>query len=206
MNAVTATPIVENAVRAEVESAEIFSTLLSHFIPGARAEDVTDNMRKRFGSIHKAMRRRPEELRRVPGLCETAASVIHLLHQLYSEILHEDLQREEPTFRHGQAVRYCRELFGAEERNVCKIFYLRGGRVVYEGPSSIGTIGAHAILMREVVATALTHQASEVLVVFGRSYGGSSLHCDELAMMRRILCAMEPFRIDVSSELVLSHT
>lgn len=205
MNIVSASPVVENPIPAEVGSAELFSVMLSSFIPGERAVDVTHELRERFGSIPKAMRRRSEELRQVPGLCDTAAFVIDLLHQLYKEILREDLQREEPTFRSGLATRYCREVFGAEERDISKVFYLRAGRVVHEGPVSVGTIGSKVVYTREILGTALSNQASDVLVVFGRSHGNSILNEDELGIMGKLSWAAEPFQIGTASELVLTH-
>lgn len=205
MSVMKMTSIAERPDPIEGGSLELFSVLLSNFIPRERAINVAFELRERFGSISMAMRKQAEELRRVPGLCDTAEFAIHLVHQLYKETLREDLFREDLNLRSGAAVRYCREAFRAEDRDVSKVFYLREGRFVYEGPTSIGSVGSNQVYMREVIRTALFRQATRVLIVFGRSYGGPDLNDREITMLNAVRYSGEAFEIEIDSELVLTH-
>lgn len=206
MSVMNTTSIGGCAIPVEGGSPELLAVLMSNFIPSDRAVDVIHGMRERFGSIAKAMRRQPEDLRRVPGLCDTAAFVIDLLHQIQKETLREDLWREEVTFRSGVAVRYCREAFRSDDRDVSKVFYLRAGRVVKEGPVSIGAVGSGLVYTREVMKTALFCQATGALIVFGRSYGGPELNEREADIVERLRNSAETFDIGVEADLVLTHT
>ena len=93
---------------------EVLELLLTYAIPRRDTKMIAYALLKRFGSLHGVLQAPAGELTQVPGIGETAATLIAMMAPLFREY-RKSLEEDKPDIKTGmQAVRYREGLFEGE--------------------------------------------------------------------------------------------
>ena len=108
---------------------EILEMLLFYAIPRKNTNEIAHTLLKHFGSLHGVLFARPEELRQIAGMGESAACLflltLDLCRRARLELAGSTLQTQE------QALAYLREkFFGEKQEMILQLFLNRRGQIV----------------------------------------------------------------------------
>lgn len=108
---------------------EILEMLLFYAIPRKNTNEIAHTLLKHFASLHGVLFARPEELRQIAGMGESAACLflltLDLCRRARLELAGSTLQTQE------QALAYLREkFFGEKQEMILQLFLNRRGQIV----------------------------------------------------------------------------
>lgn len=154
---------------------EALELLLCFAIPQRDVNPLAHQLLAVFGSLSGVLEASPEELLRCPGVGANAAALLTMMPQLAGYYMRDKL-RERPVLQNaGEAGAYCRTLFfGQANEAVYMICLDAQARVIHPALLQQGTIDESAVYARDVMETALRHNAHTVVLTHNHP-GGTPL-------------------------------
>ena len=154
---------------------EALELLLCFAIPQRDVNPLAHQLLAAFGSLSAVLEASPEELLRCPGVGANAAALMTMIPQLAGYYMRDKL-RERPVLQNaGDASAYCRTLFfGMAYEAVYMICLDAQARVIHPALLQQGTIDESSVYARDVMETALRHNAHSVVLAHNHP-GGSPL-------------------------------
>lgn len=187
-------PSSEAVYDAELEREELIAYILSCSVPIERAADAALNLSQRYQTVTEILSEDPEELRRTPGVCVDAVAALKAAYSIQVRAARETLHRYDFSENFGVLRNYCECQFQSPIVRVLKPFYFRHGRLVQEGAIETGGLEDVSISPREIVKTAISIDANQVFLAFGRKFGDQTLlasECEQTERLRRACEALD---------------
>lgn len=151
---------------------EVLELLLFYAIPRKNVNPLAHELLKRFGSLTAVLSASVEELQEIEGVTKTAAVLITLMDPLvrYAD---RDQLGDRPYMRNlREAKLYCANLFtNASEEKFYLICLDAQGRVLRAVMVFSGTIDEVTIYPREVIGSAIRHNAQAVVLAHNHPSG-----------------------------------
>ena len=166
---------------AHLSDAELLAIFLRTGPRGKSALDVAREMLNRFGSLSSIVAKTPQELCEVPGLGEAKVAQLLASIELARRALSESLA-EKDALSSPRAVRdYLRLTLGAREHEVFVAIMLDAQhRVIVSEELFRGTLTQTSVYPREVVKSALRHNAAAIIFAHNHPSGvAEPSHADE---------------------------
>ncbi|MCL2811701.1 MAG: DNA repair protein RadC [Clostridia bacterium] len=146
--------------------------LLCFAIPQRDVNPLAHQLLNAFGSLSGVLEASPEELMRCPGVGANTAALLAMMPQLAGYYMRDKL-RERPVLQNAaDAGGYCRTLFfGLAYEAVYLICLDAQARVIHPALLQQGTIDESAVYARDVMETALRHNAHTVVLAHNHPGG-----------------------------------
>ena len=151
---------------------EVLELLLTYAIPQRDVNPLAHELIAMFGSLAGVLEADEEELLRVPGVGANTASILTLIPPLLS-YYQMNVMGPRPMINNlADAKAYCKALFlGAHRERVYMICVDQSGRVLHPALLHEGTLDEVTLYPREIVQTALRHNAYGVILAHNHPGG-----------------------------------
>ena len=165
----------KSAGRKALHDYELLEMLLAYGIPRRDTKPQAKDLIKRFGSFHQVFDESADELKSVPGIGESASTLIQLVKACMNKYM-------EPAGVAGIALNspeavldYVRLEFGNQKKEFFILLCLNtAGKVVHVQEMSEGTVNMAHVYPREILKTALLKNAAAVILVHNHPSGSLS--------------------------------
>lgn len=185
--------------------AEALELLLFYAIPQRDVKPLAHRLLEKFGSLENVLAAPPEALSTVEGIGEHAASLLCLIvpFSRYVDILR---QGEKPRLRtRSEAKAYCMALMRGQSE---ECFYLISLDIhmVVSGTALIAAGGPDAVAVqpRQVVESALRHNAHSLILCHNHPGGSPEPSRADIEATQRIAAALTPIGVSLADHIIIA--
>jgi DNA repair protein RadC len=186
---------------------ELLELLLGQVLPRRDTKPLAKELLARFGSLRAVLTARPEALREVPGFGESLTGHWALLAEVFAR-LGEAPVREKQVFSGPEVVAEAARArighLGVEEFWVALVD--NKNRLMAWERVGRGTVDETAVYPREVLALALKHQASGVILAHNHPGGDPAPSVQDRELTRRIHRAAQELGLRVLDHLIVTDS
>jgi DNA repair protein RadC len=187
-------------------ASEILELLLSYAMPGKKTGLLARALNKRFGGLRGLLDATAEELRKVDGLDEKAASLIMLMKPLAGSYLKEKIADRDIIKDPRDVINYLRLTLSGEKIEKFLGLYLNSRNellaveVLHEG-----TLTHTLVYPRKVIELAMKHNACSVIFVHNHPGGDPSPSRADCQLMRGLEKAAATVDITVLDHMIIGR-
>ncbi len=184
---------------------EILELLLALGTPRRDTKRPAKEALKKFGSLKDVLDAPPGKLIEVEGIGKKNIIALGLVKAVAARYL-KDRLRERPLAGSPRAVfDYLRQELGGEQREVFSAVYLdTANKIIEVDRVAVGTVNRAAIHPREVIVSALKHNASRVIFAHNHPAGTMRPSDDDIEITVRLKKACQAVGIDVLDHVIVS--
>ncbi len=184
---------------------EVLELLLCFAIPQRDVNPLAHQLLALFGSVSAVLEASAEELMRCPGVGANAAALLAMMPQLSGYYMRDKL-RERPTLQNAtDAGEYCRTLFfGMASEVVYMICLDAQARVIHPALLQQGTIDESTVYARDIMETALRHNAYTVLLAHNHPGGSPVPSPADYEVTKMAIDTLAVVNISVIDHLIVS--
>ena len=188
------------------EPHNVLELLLFYAIPRKDTNVIAHRLIKRFGSISAVMDAPIEELQKVEGVGENAATLIKLIPQL-SRLYLEGLNKSNKLLDSADKIGdYLLPKFvGMTVEGVYLLCLDNRGHLLYEGAiSSGGTVNASSVTLRTIVEAAIRCQATAVVIAHNHPKGFAIQSEADLAATHEIAKHLKAIGVELKDHIIVA--
>ncbi len=183
---------------------EVLELLLYYAIPRRDTNEAAHRLIDRFGSLERVLNAAPEELQRVDGIGENAATLLHLV----ATVMHRTAEKT-PTERILNSVErsgaFFMDLLSRQRREALYQVCLDAkGKVLTYGRIASGTVDSVTLNVREIVENALRADASGVLLGHNHPSGIALPSAEDRSMTLQVRQALETMGIQLVDHIIVA--
>ncbi len=183
---------------------ELLELLLTFSIPRRDVKPVAKKLISTFGSLSGVLDAEQKELEKLNGVGSMSASLIHLVKELYSGYLAENMKKEDVLSSPEAVIDFSRiKLSGLSNEAFMVIYINVKNEVIDYALLQQGTLDNVAVYPRQVVETALSHHASGVILVHNHPSGNPMPSKEDKILTKEIATAAFALDIRVLDHLIV---
>lgn len=184
---------------------ELLEYLLMTAIPRRDVKPLAKDLIARFSSLAGVFAASPDELMRVKGIKESAASLIVAVREAAVRMGRDDLA-DEPVLNNWDAVvRYCKTAFGRNKVELFAVLFLDTKKKLIKAQVlQEGTIDRTSVYPRELVKKCLDSGAASVIIVHNHPTGDLTPSRNDLELTKTIENALNAVDIELIDHLIVS--
>ena len=188
-----------------LEDYQVLEVLLFYALPRTDTNPIAHALIDRFRSLSGVMDARESELRKVPGVGENAALLLKMIPQLGRRYLVSRTGTEEILSTPEAAGKYILPRFMGEQEEVVYLVCLDAKcRVLSCGEVARGTVNSANVSIRKIVETALSSNASAVILAHNHTSGIAVPSAEDETTTRRIRQALEAVEVQLIDHIVVA--
>ena len=190
---------------AALADAELLAILLRTGVRGASAVDLARELIGRFGSVGALLAADPTEFAAVRGLGHAKLAVLLAVLELARRALKEELSRGDALSCPSAVRDYLRLVLSGRDREVFLALFLDAqNRVLAAEELFTGTLTQTSVYPREVVKTALRHNAAAIIFAHNHPSGIAEPSNADEALTRTLKTALSLVDIQVLDHFVVA--
>jgi DNA repair protein RadC len=184
---------------------EVLELLLCFAIPQRDMNPLAHDLLSIFGSLSGVLEASAEELRRCPGVGANATALLTLMPQLARYYM-RDRFHERPVMRNAtEAGEYCKTLFfGLNIETVYLICLDAQSRVIHPALLQNGTIDESPVYARDVVETALRHNAHSAVLAHNHPGGSLVPSPADYEVTKMVISALEVVDVRMADHIIVA--
>lgn len=187
-----------------LSDAELLAVFLRTGVAGSSAVDLARELVARFGGLRGLLAADRASFSAARGLGDAKYAQLQAVVELSRRHLAEGLQRGEGLTDPGQTRRYLQARLRDEPRELFGLLLLDNRhRVLAFEVLARGTIDAAAVYPREVVKTALAHNAAAVILAHNHPSGVAEPSASDRDLTERLVAALRAVEIRVLDHFVV---
>ena len=184
---------------------EVLELLLTYAIPQRDVNPLAHELVALFGSLAGVLEADEEELLRVSGVGANAASLITMIPPLLAYYQMNAMGTRPVINNLADARAYCGALFmGAHRERVYMICIDQSGRVLHPALLHEGTLDEVTLYPREIVQTALRHNAYGVILAHNHPGGIAAPSRADYETTQNIVAALAIVQVRVVDHIILA--
>jgi DNA repair protein RadC len=185
---------------------ELVELYLFRSIPMRDVKPLAKALLARFGDLAGLLAASPAELRTVPGVGESAALDLKLLHEATLRIGRAAVRQRPVISSWSALLEYVRIALASEPREQFRVLFLdKKNQLIADEVMSQGTVDHAPVYPREVVRRALELSASAVILVHNHPSGDPTPSAADVEMTRQVVEAAKALRIEVHDHLIVGR-
>lgn len=195
------------AGEAALADYEMMELVLFRAIARRDVKPLAKTLIARFGSFAETLAARPERLREIDGLSETAIVEIKLLEAAARRLARGNLQKKRTVLTSFMEVLdYCRTAMAYADREEFRVLFLdkRNGLIADE-VQGVGTVDHTPVYPREVVRRALELGASALILAHNHPSGDTIPSGADIRMTKDIIAIAQPLGVVVHDHLIVGR-
>lgn len=183
---------------------QVLELLLFYCIPRQDTNELAHKLLARFGSLYAVMEASPSELKKVPGIGESAATFLTLVMEAWRYYLINRQAQEKALTTVEACGEYLQPFFTAK-RNECVYMLCLDAkcRVLCCKLVGEGGINSAAVPIRKIVEMAMDANASSVVLAHNHPSGVAVPSDADVATTRRLAVALDAMEIQLVDHLVI---
>jgi DNA repair protein RadC len=185
---------------------ELMELLLFRVIPRRDVKPLAKALIERFGSFAEALAARPERLKELPGLPESAIVEFKVTEAAARRLARGALEKRKVLSSFSAVTDYCRTAMAYAEREEFRILFLDKRNVlIVDEVQGVGTVDHTPVYPREVVRRALELGASALILAHNHPSGDPTPSTADIRMTKDIIAIAQPFGISVHDHLIVGR-
>ncbi|WP_442754631.1 RadC family protein [Methylocystis sp. JAN1] len=185
---------------------ELMELLLFRVIPRRDVKPLAKALVERFGSFAEALAARPERLKEVPGLPESAIVEFKITEAAARRLARGALEKRKVLSSFSAVTDYCRTAMAYAEREEFRILFLdKRNALIADEVQGVGTVDHTPVYPREVVRRALELGASALILAHNHPSGDPTPSTADIRMTKDIIAIAQPFGISVHDHLIVGR-
>lgn len=185
---------------------EVLELLLFSVLPRVNTNPIAHRLLARFGSLSAVLEADPADLATVDGLGQRGGAFLSLIPHLGRRYLHDRNRRDNPVLDNATAVvNYIAPLFTGRTEEVIYLLCLDARcRVRFPALVGTGTVAETHVQPRQVVTTALRHQAVSAVLAHNHPGGAARPSQADRQLTERIARALEAVDIPLLDHVIVA--
>lgn len=185
---------------------ELLELYLFRSIPLRDVKPLAKALLERFGGLGGVLGATVEELRAVPGVGESVALDLKLMHQAALRIGRQQASKRTVISSWSALLAYVRVALAHEAREQFRVIFLdKKNQLIADEVMNRGTVDHAPVYPREVMRRALELSASAVILVHNHPSGDPTPSAADVEMTRAVADAGRPLRVSVHDHLVVGR-
>lgn len=194
------------AGEAALADYEMLELLLFRAIARRDVKPLAKALIARFGSYAETVAARPERLREVEGLSESAIVEIKLVEAAAKRLARGALQKRPVLSSFMEVLDYCRTAMAFSEREEFRILFLdKRNALIADEIQGVGTIDHTPVYPREIIRRALELGSSALILAHNHPSGDPTPSAADIRMTKDIAAIAQPFGITVHDHLIVGR-
>lgn len=191
---------------AGVADYELLELILFRAIPRRDVKPLAKAMIARFGSFAETIAARPERLREIPGLGESAITDLKVV-EAAARRLTRGIVKARPTLGSWtEVLDYCRAAMAFNEQEEFRILFLdKRNMLIGDEVQGRGTVDHTPVYPREVVRRALELGATALVLVHNHPSGDPTPSTADIRMTHEIIAIAKPMGIAIHDHLIVGR-
>ncbi|MEM8552144.1 MAG: DNA repair protein RadC [Pseudomonadota bacterium] len=185
---------------------ELLELLLFRAIPRRDTKPVAKAMIARFGSFAQAVSAPADQLSEIDGIGPRVVSDLRLVRAAAERFAESPLRaRTRLTSTEAVAAYYRTKLQGVKREEFHILFLDKRNNMLATECAGTGTVDHTPVYPREVVAKALHHNASAIVLIHNHPSGDPSPSSADVEMTRLIVSALAPIGVKVHDHIIIGE-
>ena len=185
---------------------ELLELYLFRALPRGDVKPIAKALLARFGGLGPAMAASVEDLRTVPGVGETAAIDLKLLHEAALRVGRAKVARRPVISSWTALLDYVRVALAHEPREQFRVLFLdKKNQLIADEVLNHGTVDHAPVYPREVMRRALELSSSSLILLHNHPSGDPTPSRADVEMTRQIIEAGKALNIAVHDHLVVGR-
>jgi DNA repair protein RadC len=185
---------------------ELLELYLFRALPRGDVKPIAKALLARFGGLGPAMAASIEDLRTVPGVGETAAIDLKLLHEAALRVGRARLAKRPVISSWTALLDYVRVALAHEPREQFRVLFLdKKNQLIADEILNHGTVDHAPVYPREVMRRALELSSSSMILLHNHPSGDPTPSRADVEMTRQIIEAGRALNIAVHDHLVVGR-
>ncbi len=191
---------------AGVADYELLELILFRAIPRRDVKPLAKAMMARFGSFAETIAARPERLREIPGLGESAITDLKIV-EAAARRLTKGIVKSRPTLGSWtEVLDYCRAAMAFNDREEFRILFLdKRNMLIGDEVQGRGTVDHTPVYPREVVRRALELGSTALVLVHNHPSGDPTPSTADIRMTHEIIAIAKPMGIAIHDHLIVGR-
>lgn len=183
---------------------ELLELLLTFSIPRRDVKPVAKKLISTFGSLSGVLDAEQKELEKLNGVGSMSVSLIHLVKELYSGYLAENMKKKDVLSSPEAVIDFSRVKLSGLSNEAFMVIYINvKNEVIDYALLQQGTLDNVAVYPRQIVETALSHHASGVILVHNHPSGNPMPSKEDKILTKEIFDAAFALDIRVLDHLIV---
>ena len=185
---------------------ELLELYLFRALPRGDVKPIAKALLARFGGLGPAMAASVEDLRTVPGVGETAAIDLKLLHEAALRVGRAKVARRPVISSWTALLDYVRVALAHEPREQFRVLFLdKKNQLIADEVLNHGTVDHAPVYPREVMRRALELSSSSLILLHNHPSGDPTPSRADVEMTRQVIEAGKALNIAVHDHLVVGR-
>jgi DNA repair protein RadC len=186
---------------------ELLELVLFRAIARRDVKPLAKALIARFGCYAEVIAARPERLREIEGLGESAICEIKLVEAAAKRLARGALQNKRTVLTSFMdVIDYCRTAMAYADREEFRILFLdKRNALIADEVQGVGTVDHTPVYPREVVRRALELGSSALILAHNHPSGDPTPSTADIRMTRDIVAIAQPFGISVHDHLIVGR-
>jgi DNA repair protein RadC len=185
---------------------ELMELLLFRAIPRRDVKPLAKALIERHGSFAEALAARPERLREIPGLTESAIVDLKVTEAAARRLARGAIEKRMVLSSYSAVTDYCRTAMAYAEREEFRVLFLdKKNALIADEVQGVGTVDHTPVYPREVVRRALELGASALILAHNHPSGDPTPSSADISMTKEIATIAQPFGISVHDHLIVGR-
>jgi DNA repair protein RadC len=185
---------------------EVIELLLTLATPRKDCKDAAKSALKRFKTLQGVLEASTEALGEVDGIGQKNLFGIKLVKAAAERYLAKRLENKDPLNNSRDLFDYLYHSMRDKQRERFKVIYLDAkNRVMAHETLFKGTLTASSVYPREVVRSALRHQAAAVIFAHNHPSGDPQPSADDVSITRQLMLACRVVGITVHEHIIIGN-
>ena len=199
---------IEEHGTATLVDYELLEVLLYAVIPRRDTKPIAKALLQRFKSFRQILIADITKLTEIDGIGRDSAIFIKTLAEVYTRISKEEVFDDSPVLRSWDSViNFLNlEIGHSETEAFIALFLNSNNALIHSEILAKGTVNRVAIFPREIVKTALTHNAVSVIIAHNHPSGDLTPSQQDIKMTHAIQDALKTIDIKLHDHVIISKT
>ena len=187
------------------EEHEVLELLLYYTIPRRDTNPIAHELLNRFGSLTQVLEARPEELAKVPGMGDSAATFLSLITAVGRYYLVNRTMQETILPSIEKCGQYLVPFFHGRRNEMVYILCLDAKcKVLCCKEMGEGSVNSAGVPNRRIVETALGANATSVILAHNHPSGFALPSGEDVQTTRRVAMALDAVEIELVDHIVVA--
>ena len=184
---------------------EVLELLLGYVLARRDTKPLAKELLDRFGTLKGVFAARGEELRSVPGFGPALEAFWGLWRETWARMGESALRERRTLTGPADVAEMAMARLGGEAKEEFWVAMVDSkNRLMHFEPVSRGTVDRTAVYVREVMALALDHEASGIMLVHNHPAGGLDPSREDVELTRRIAEAARTMGVRLLDHLIVT--
>jgi len=185
---------------------ELLELILFLAIPRKDVKPLAKALLQHYQTLNNLLTQQTNDLALFPGLGQSGALSLKLAQGLALKITQETIS-ESPILNHPQQLtHYARLRFPSPHVEQFLVFYLNDqGHYLGDKILASGTLDDVLICPREIVRTALSYNATGIILVHNHPHGDATPSAADIETTKQLVHVLTPLRIKIRDHLIIGR-